>query len=52
MYVQAGRYEAFYDVVSFPMQVIIKTALKHREVYLEGKKESTECKNYTWGFLA
>jgi hypothetical protein len=33
------------------MQVIIKTALKYREVYLEGKKESRECKNDTWDFL-
>ena len=48
VYVQAeGRHEAFYDVVPFPMQVITKTVLKCRDVYLEGKKERRECKNET-----
>lgn len=45
MYAQAEeRHEAFYDVALFPMQVITKTSLKCRDVYLEGKKESKECK--------
>jgi hypothetical protein len=52
MYVQTEeRHEAFYDVVPFLMQVISKTALKCRDVYLEGKKEIRERKNDTWGFL-
>jgi hypothetical protein len=48
MYVQAeGRHEAFYDLMPFLVQVITKTALKYRDVYVEGKKESRECKNDT-----